>query len=193
MFSFGFGCWLQLLELLGWHGSRSLLPFDFWRLQRPHPCVSEVRLHFDDPQRLLSPFWASRGFLWFKYKDDTLPPEQVWSCFELSYSFIIFQWESFVSLVFLSEIGRSAQLLWELFLVLLLSKHSSAQMKAKAKPLESYSYISLTFIRKHFPIHLLIFYKGAISFYDSEPVHTIATLALELGSISPKRLFCCHH
>lgn len=66
-------------------------------------------------------------------------------------------------------------------------------MKAKAKPLESYSYISLTFIRKHFPIHLLIFYIGAISFYDLEPVHTIAALALELGSISPKRLFYCHH
>lgn len=66
-------------------------------------------------------------------------------------------------------------------------------MKAKAKLLESYSYISLTSVRMHSPIHSPIFYKCMISFCDFEPIHTIAALVLELGSISLKRSFCYQH
>ena len=60
-------------------------------------------------------------------------------------------------------------------------------MKAEAKLLESYSYISLTSGRKHCPIRCLIFYEGVISFCDFEPIHTTAALVLELGSISQRR------
>lgn len=65
----------------------------------------------------------------------------------------------------------------------ILLKRWNAQMKEEAKLLEFYSYIYLTSGRMHFPIHLLIFYKGMIGFCDFVTIHTIAALVLELGSI----------